>query len=261
MWFPARDDETLVRVGLDDLTVTPIAVGPNADTPILAADHLWVPVRDAQAMVVIDPSTTTVVQRIELNGRPLTPLMLDGALWFVTRDDDMLHRVDLATFDPVVPVATQQIRVGRDPDRAVEAAGRLWVPARRGNVVTVVDPTDLTIVASIPVGARPDTPVVTPGLVWVPNLDGTTVTVIDAETLDVVADVEVGSEPRTGVASDDFVWIPVLSNDFMAQLSIADLGFVGGFGVGLSPDTPSLIDGVLWVPAKGSDTITEITLR
>lgn len=261
LWVPAREGGVLTKIDLDSLEVTQTAVGADPDTPTLAAGHIWVALRGDRQIAVVDPDTAQVVQRIPLNGRPLTPVLVDDDLWFVTRDDNRLHRIALGEWGPETLPELTSVDVGADPDRPLAADGRLWVPARAAARIDVVDPASAQLLASVSVGETPDTPVAAGGRIWVPDAGQSTVTVIDSATLEVVSAVVVGPTPRTGVAEGGVVWIPVAGEGVVVGIDAGTTEILHRIEVGVAPDTPAVVGDSLWVPDAGGSTVVEIRLR
>lgn len=261
LWAPARDDDRLTRIDLETLETVAIDIGGDPDTPVAAADHIWVALRGDRALAVVDPATGDVVQRIRLDGRPLTPELFDGSLWFVTRDDNQLHRIRLDDWQPDVQPTLESIEVGADPDRPLVAGGRLWVPARDDARIDVVDPQAGEVLAAVEVGGLPDTPIATERRVWVSNAGGTDITVIDLESIEVVDVIEVGPTPRTGVVDADTVWVPVAGSGDVVAIDADSLEIIARIEVGVAPDTPAVIGDSLWVPDAEGAALVEIRLR
>lgn len=259
VWVPVRDDGLLVRIDLETLETSELTIGADPDTPVLAGGLLFVPLRGQNELAVVDPTTVEVVGRISLDGRPLTPVVVGDDLWFVTRDDNALHRLGVAAFE-VGEDALETIEVGADPDRPLFAEGLLWVPARDAARIDVVDPEAATLLASIPVGSTPDTPVSAGGRIWVPNAGGGAVSVIDAQTFEVLGAVQVGSTPRTGDVDGTTVWIPVADRDAVVAIDAETLEVVQVIETGAAPDTPAVIGESLWVPNGEGTTVVEIRL-
>ncbi len=257
LWVPARDDGLLARVDLSDNSVTTTPIGLNADTPVFDGQRLWIAVRGTNELIAVDPADGSRIFTVALQGRPLTPILVEGALWFITREDNALHRLDLAPLDGGADPALDTIQVGADPDRPIEAGGMLWVPNRDDATVSVVDLATRAVVSTLAVGDTPDTPVAAGGRVWVPNSRSNTVTVLDVATREVVETIEVGDGPRTGVVAGGSVWFPITNANTLVQLDVDDAVVVDRFLTGAGPGTPAVIGENLWIPNRDNATVLE----
>lgn len=240
--------------------VSRVAVGGGADTPLLAADWLWVPSADAGTITRVDPanpSTPTIV--VEVGANPDAMLFAAGYLWAPARDDEQLVRIDPVTR------STMTFDVGPNADTPTFAAGHIWVPVRDANRLVVIDPATDQIVAEATLGGRPLTPVVdeaTNTLWFVTREDnGANVVSLDTfvpgEPLE-VRTVTVGTDPDRPVMADGLLWVPARAADAISVVDPATETVIGTVPVGNRPDTPVPAPGFVFVPNSGDNVVTII---
>jgi YVTN family beta-propeller protein len=74
------------------------------------------------SVVVVDPTTDTVVAEIPIGGRPAGPAIGEGSVWVGNRDDKTLLRID-----PRSRVIVRTIGLGVAPTDVEVGAGSVWV--------------------------------------------------------------------------------------------------------------------------------------
>ena len=108
----------------------------------------------------IDPSTNALGVPIDLEGTVADIGVGEGAVWLLILEDDLVRRIDLATFE-----VTEAFRVGRIPEALVAAEGAVWVAASRDGTLTRYDPVSADL-KTLEIGGNPRNLAIGGGAVW-----------------------------------------------------------------------------------------------
>lgn len=197
------------RLDLETLEVTAVIdVGgeqdvfpPNADGAAVSANGIWVGLASEKAVVLVDPATNRMAQRIEVDANPYRMLENGDKLWISDFQNSEVLRVDISTGEEELRVSVPgvtEMRVGPEG---------LWVLEHDG-FATRLDPATGEQVARLEVGARPAIALGL-GSVWAGSDDEKTLSRIDPATNTVVATIELPSNGRDAVVAGGSVWIAV----------------------------------------------------
>jgi YVTN family beta-propeller protein len=100
-------------------------------------------VLEGDSLVVVDPTTDTVVDEIPVGGRPAGPAIGDGSVWVGNHDEKTLLRIDTKSRDVV-----GRIGLGVAPTDVEVGAGSVWVLS--DGAVLRVDPAVNDVADTIP---------------------------------------------------------------------------------------------------------------
>jgi virginiamycin B lyase len=189
------EDATVTRFDPDTLEpLEPFTFGtrpgtfpPDAQTIAPGRGGVWVTLASQHAVVLIDPTSGTVLRTIELDGYPYTLVEDGNDLWVADYERSRVSRIDLTTgmVAAKIPVLhPTAIAVGGGSVWAALHVGRAaeHEPIEgNGGQVARIDPTthDVTL---IDVGPRPYFLAVGFGSVWTGNATGASVSRVDMAT-------------------------------------------------------------------------------
>jgi YVTN family beta-propeller protein len=116
-----------------------------------------------------------------------------------------------------------QATVGKRPWLLAWAKGRILCTNFDSHDATILQASDLQVLATLKVGINPRMPVPSPDgkRVYVLNAGSDDVTVIDVERLQVVGTVKVGKRPHRGCVSRDGKWL-IVGNQDDGTVSVVD---------------------------------------
>ena len=172
-------------------------------TPGGAVDgFVWVGNGNDRTVSKIDKSTNTIVATIGPLSREIESLAVDNeSVWVGTRE--FVYRIDKATGSIIaqIPVAgVQQAGIAVDPTH-------VWASGFSGNIISKIDKSTNSVVATILVGRQPMGVAVDPNFVWVAQFTGG-VSVIDKATNSVVATIDdIGSRPTDVAVDHESIWV------------------------------------------------------
>ena len=158
------------------------------------------------------PTTSTVVQRINVGNGPVGIAYAEGSIWVANTGDSTITKIDADSGKPTrtLPIAATELAFG---------AGTLWATESAASQVARIDPTTGNIVQTIHVGNGPAGIAFGRGAAWVANsLDGT-VSRIDPSTNQVAAVTPTGNGPVAIAVGSGLVWV---SNRFGGTLAVID---------------------------------------
>lgn len=175
LWTVTRDDSVhsieLDSVSRDALPeFESLVIGADPDRPLVADNTVWIPARDADLMVAVDPISNTVLESVPTGAGPDTPSAGNGRIFVPNSGDTSVTVIDAATFEVL-----DTIDVGDRPLTGVVFEGYFWVPVADQNQLVQIDIETLETVELFGTGRGPDTPVVGGERLWVPNAGAATV--------------------------------------------------------------------------------------
>jgi virginiamycin B lyase len=175
---------------------------------------LWVPLCSKPNRIVrVDPATNQITATL-----PVGPAGPEGGIaatrdsvWIVTDNAGTLVRID-----PVSNKVRQTISIlpgSFNPvfDGSTSGAGTVWISGGITNIVTAVDASSGTVLATVPVGPKPRFLAVGGGSIWTLNQGDGSVTRVDAQSRKAIATITVGIPgPGGDIAwGAGFVWTTV----------------------------------------------------
>jgi len=242
-----------------------------------AADGLlWMTGVDGE-LSAVDLSTRKVVASLQVP--PAFESMVAAGDGFVAVGNDEVGVVTI--IDSASRSVTGSIKLGTDTEdwRPVDltvAGGHVWVTSVRfdqqtsdPDLVMVIDPVSLEIVARIPTGERPLNPTMIGGRIWVVNMFSDTVSVIDPASMEVIKTIPVGGNPQSIAVSNGGVWVTNTRDASISAIDPINLVVVATIPVGTSlaaaeqgelpgPYTVAGGDGLLWLPMIQDRTVVVV---
>jgi YVTN family beta-propeller protein len=105
-------------------------------------------VLSGDSVVVVDPTTDTVVAEVPIGGRPAGPAVGEGSVWVGNRDEKTLLRIDARSREIV-----RRIGLGVEPTDVEVGAGSIWILS--DGALLRVDPSVNDVVDTIPLRRGP----------------------------------------------------------------------------------------------------------
>jgi YVTN family beta-propeller protein len=182
-----------------------IAIGNGAQAIAFGLGALWVVNPIDGEVLKIDPSTNSIVKRIQVGASPGAIGVGAGSVWVASTLDNQILRIDPTTYATGAPI---QLRAAPTAIAVTEDA--VWVTSDTGDTVTRIDPESGTLIKDIGVGDGPNGVAVTNDAVWVAVGREGKVVRIDPKTDLVVATSTVEGSPDSLVVDDSgAVWVSV----------------------------------------------------
>ena len=228
--------------------IIPIELEPGtAVTP----DALWIPQRQAKAIVRIDAKTNKPDAPIAVVAAPCASLSVAfETVWVPLCEGASIARVSTkhgnVSASMPLPVATPQGSIA-------SAVGSVWVLTDTKGVLSRIDPDTNAPVAEAYVAGKPSAVVASDDAVWVTSEDGNVVTRVDPHTNAIVATMKVGPRPGRVVVGEGAVWtlnrgdgsvsrIDQKSNKVVTTIAVGENMATGDIAVG---------EGSVWLSAPG----------
>ncbi len=117
---------------------------------------------DDYSVARIDPATTRVVARTQVQRGAEGVSVGEGAVWVANNLGNAVSQID-----PTTSRVVRIIKVGKDPVGVATGDGAVWVTNYKDGTVSRFDPNLARVVATINVGPNPDHVAVGAGGVWV----------------------------------------------------------------------------------------------
>ncbi|MCP3938736.1 MAG: YncE family protein [Actinomycetia bacterium] len=177
--------------------------------------------------------------------------------------------VAIATSNPRIQVTAESIsfvktlELGAGSWQPGHGFGRLWVPNRDEDTLTVIDSSTLEIVDVLDVGDKPFPVRLAWDWVWVPNVSDGTVSVIHPVTLETEKVIDIPGEPRTPQALDYKVFVASRTSPTVTVINAFTLDIIDEIEVAEGSQA-ALVDAferLLWVPNTSGSTVTVIDGR
>lgn len=164
-WVANAGDGTVWRI-TNGKVVKKIKVGtePNGLTAYRGA--LWVSDHTLGDVVRIDPATNTITGKVRIAGADWITGLGDDI--YVSQETNRVSRISVRTLR-----VTGVAKVARNPLGSTIVGTQLWVPCIDGNVVDVVDPKTMHVVARHPAAGGPIAVLSAFGHIWVSQSTGT----------------------------------------------------------------------------------------
>jgi outer membrane protein assembly factor BamB len=162
VWM-AWDDGSVSRFGRDGELRQSIDAAELASDILFAAERVWVADPFAGELIVLDPTTGTVVNRIDVGGSPTALTSQDDEIIWVMDQAGSVKAVDAATHDQ-----GDEIQVGPRPVDIAASEDAIWVVDGEDELLRRID-VATHVVTAFPMGAPLGTLAVEEetGLIWV----------------------------------------------------------------------------------------------
>lgn len=216
VWVASSQPASVHRI--DPKTNKEVAVVPVPGDPCsglaFGFGSLWVPLCGKPGSIVrVDAATNQITATL-----PIGPAGQEGgiaasrdSIWIVTDEAGTLVRID-----PVSNKVRQTISIAPGSynpvfDGSTSGAGTVWITGGITNIVSAVDASSGTVLATVPVGPKPRFLAVGGGSVWTLNQGDGSVTRVDAQSRKVTASITVGIPGSGGDIGwgAGFVWTTV----------------------------------------------------
>ncbi len=237
------------------------ALGGTPDWMAVTDDSVWVSNAALKSVQRIDVATNALAARVAVPGEPCSGLAFGfGSLWVpLCGTHRGLARIDPATnrIASVLPVAPALSEGG------IAASGdSIWMATGNG-MLSRIDPATNRIRQSITVPRGSYNPLFSDGIVWVTSGEKNLLTAIDASSGSIVATIAVGSKPRFLTAGNGAVWTLNQGDGSVSKVDIAtkrliatiDAGVPGGGGE-ISYGAGSVWATIIGVPLARIDATT-----
>jgi virginiamycin B lyase len=187
-------------------TLAPIAtfyVGGDPDWMAVAEDAVWVTTSARNRVTQLKADGNTVGLTISIK-QPCSGLIVGfGSLWIPSCGTHSLVRMDLKTglIQATIPIGPA------DSEGCIAAgAGSIWLTTSAAGILSRIDPTSNSVVASITVPLGSFCPVFAGGFLWVTSTEHSVLSKVDPSTNRVLAEIPVGKNPRFATAGGGSVW-------------------------------------------------------
>ena len=254
VWVVNQEDETLTRVGIRSGR-TELVGGLRVKEPIglttAGGRGLWVGSFDDSEVVLLDPATLEVLERVRLPGAT-APFIAAGAgsLWvthppfhFSGDRPSAISRVSL-----LIDKIERRFRspAGVVPGSVAFGEGAAWVANVGDGTVWRID-ADTNRIKRIRVGNQPTDVTVGFRSVWVPCLGSGAVWRIDAATGKVVRVIHAGQESLAIATGAGAVWITNQAAGTISRVDPRTNRVVKTIRLGFNPHGITVAGGAVWV--------------
>src|SRR5262245_54040697 len=170
----------------------PIDVHPGAGGIAVGAGGVWVTNRLDGTVTRIDPASEEVVETFPVGTpaavRPEAIVVEGGMLWVTDDLNPVVLEIDAGTNQVIQRAGLRAVAT----DLAVGEDGRLWLTSYDADLVSILDPRNLTATQTISVGSGPTGVVAEGGAVWVAESLDEAVSEIDPSSRLVIDTIRVG---------------------------------------------------------------------
>ncbi|MEX2106084.1 MAG: hypothetical protein WD810_04230 [Solirubrobacterales bacterium] len=254
----SEGDGTLTRLdpASGDAVGKPLRLGAGISGVAVGAGSVWVSDPPDGEVLRIDPKTGTVVDRIDVGGRP-GPIAFGGGRVWIADDDG-------AGISAIEAKGGRMVRRGlvthAAPLRLGVGGGGLWVSSASTGTLRRIDLSTIRPGKAILVGRGPAGVTVAHGLVWVANSRAGTVSTVDSTTQVLVgAPIDVGGQPGGIDAGTSAVWVAAVADDAVTRIDLESGERIGApIEVGPEPGAVAVGESAVWVVNNGDGTVTRI---
>jgi YVTN family beta-propeller protein len=166
VWVATTIPPGLARIDVDASRVARVArTAPLRFVPeaiALGAGSVWIPDKERNGVVRIDPETLARVRLVDVGDDPVAVASGLGAVWVANYGDGSVSRVD-----PRTNGVTKAISVGANPAALAVGKDSVWVANSSDGSVSRIDPRTNAVTATVAVGHRPQGIAIAGGAVWV----------------------------------------------------------------------------------------------
>jgi len=166
VWVATSVPPGLARIDVDPSRVARVARTASLrfvpEAIALGAGSVWIPDRERNAVVRIDPESLARVRLVEAGDDPVAVASGLGAVWVANYGDGSVSRVD-----PRTNGVTKAISVGANPVALAVGNDSVWVANSGDGSVSRIDPRTNGVTATVAVGHRPQGIAIAGGAVWV----------------------------------------------------------------------------------------------
>jgi DNA-binding beta-propeller fold protein YncE len=150
LWTANAIAGTVTKVSPDGHVESDTAIGEGPLALAFDGSSVWVANKEGKSLVRMDPSSSQVVDTIDLEGEPLA-IVFDGRLLWVAIGD--LGQV--LQIDPQTGLVGQAVDTRADPSALVFDGESLWAAAPKAGKVYRINPTEAQVTQTITVEGAP----------------------------------------------------------------------------------------------------------
>ena len=166
VWVATSIPPGVARIDVDPSGVARVARAARLrfvpEAIALGAGSVWIPDRERDAVLRIDPESLARVRLVEAGDDPVAVASGLGAVWVANYGDGSVSRVD-----PRTNGVTKAISVGANPVALAVGKDSVWVANSGDGSVSRIDPRTNGVTATVAVGHRPQGIAIAGGAVWV----------------------------------------------------------------------------------------------
>ena len=180
-------------------------IGGTADWVLVTEDAVWVAGTKPYSVQRIDPRTNKIIARVRLSGEACAGMEFGyGSVWVplcgkhpgLVRISALTNRITAAL--PIAPAGAEGgIAAGGDS---------VWMVTDKNGTLSRIDPVTNKLRQTISIPAGSYNPLFADGIVWVTGFDTSVVTAVDASSGSVLASIAVGPKPRFLTTGAQSIW-------------------------------------------------------
>jgi virginiamycin B lyase len=180
-------------------------IGGTADWVLVTEDAVWVAGTKPYSVQRIDPRTNKIIARVRLSGEACAGMEFGyGSVWVplcgkhpgLVRISALTNRITAAL--PIAPAGAEGgIAAGGDS---------VWMVTDKNGTLSRIDPVTNKLRQTISIPAGSYNPLFADGIVWVTGFDTSVVTAVNASSGSVLASIAVGPKPRFLTTGAQSIW-------------------------------------------------------
>jgi virginiamycin B lyase len=180
-------------------------IGGTADWVLVTEDAVWVAGTKPYSVQRIDPRTNKIIARVSLSGEACAGMEFGyGSVWVplcgkhpgLVRISTLTNRITAAL--PIAPAGAEGgIAAGGDS---------VWMVTDKNGTLSRIDPVTNKLRQTISIPAGSYNPLFAYGIVWVTGFDTSIVTAVNASSGSVLASIAVGPKPRFLTTGAQSIW-------------------------------------------------------
>jgi virginiamycin B lyase len=180
-------------------------IGGTADWVLVTEDAVWVAGTKPYSVQRIDPRTNKIIARVSLSGEACAGMEFGyGSVWVplcgkhpgLVRISALTNRITAAL--PIAPAGAEGgIAAGGDS---------VWMVTDKNGTLSRIDPVTNKLRQTISIPAGSYNPLFADGIVWVTGFDTSIVTAVNASSGSVLASIAVGPKPRFLTTGAQSIW-------------------------------------------------------
>jgi peptide/nickel transport system substrate-binding protein len=227
--------------------------GPSA----VAADgsSVWVAEPGQNALLHVDASSGTVVDRIPLASQPGEVVLAGGGVWVASSFGGSVARIDRESGE-----ITRTLELG-GPTAIAVGDGGVFVAEAADRRLLELDPVHGNITRRVSLPFAATALAIAGGTAWVANYDTATLAQVELASGRAVASVHVGQGPVAVAAGPDGVWVANSLDGTISRIDPATDAVNATIAVGDGPADVELARGSVWVPDTYSGTVARVDAR
>ncbi|MEQ8842664.1 MAG: YncE family protein [Acidimicrobiales bacterium] len=221
VWLTDYADSLLIRVDPVTNAVAAFYPFPGPDGIEKDGDSLVVASFDQSFVARVDPNDGTIVQRVDVGGKPTDILSHpDHGLWVALFDTGEIVQIDPTSFEVVA-----RVTVGQGPVGLAAGPAAIWVTNNEEGTVAKVDPATGEVLLTTPVGNGPTDAVVANGSVWITVTDDGALAQVAAvdgtvESITPLGGASAGGGPTGIAATEGSLWIAMQGEQSVVRVGL-----------------------------------------